>query len=220
MIMKPHEDHWVHTAGGEPSKWIREHATYASDDCLPWPFFRDSGVGRGRITVRHIGAFWSHRVMCEYVNGPPPTPKHQAAHECGNGHLACMNPLHLRWKTASENALDRAKHGTNRKRARRRKLTIEQVEQIKALKGIRTQMDLAAEYGVSDNAIRNIHAGRTWRDDARRERVFTVAEVLEIRKLADYIRHEDIGGMFSVHRSVIDRIVNGTTYADVVAVAA
>lgn len=208
------ESFWVHTAAGPAAQWIRDHANYAGDDCIAWPFTRDSHVGRGRIGRKGGGGFWAHRVMCEYVKGTPPTPKHQAAHSCGNGHLACMNPNHLSWKTGSQNALDRAKHGTNRKRLRRFKLTPEQVAEIKAAKGFVTQVELAARYGVSDNAIRNIHAGRTWKGDTPPIRLFTDAEVAEVRKLADYISLHDIAQMFNVSWHVVSRIVAGKTYRD------
>jgi len=33
-----------------------------------------------------------------------------AHHSCGNGHLGCVNPKHLYWGDASQNAKDAAKH--------------------------------------------------------------------------------------------------------------
>jgi hypothetical protein len=52
------------------------------------------------------------RVMCKLAHGPAPTPKHHAAHSCGKGHEACINPKHLRWATPRENAADAKLHGT------------------------------------------------------------------------------------------------------------
>lgn len=85
------ETHIVHTAKGNAPKWIRDHADYQSDECLPWPFAIDANVGRGRISFHVDGELlgcWAHRVMCEYVKGPAPADKPQTAHSCGNGHLA------------------------------------------------------------------------------------------------------------------------------------
>lgn len=213
MIMQLHQDHWVHTANGEPSQWIRDHAIYAGDDCIVWPFCRDPGVGRGRIAVRHIGAFWSHRVMCEYVQGPMPEDRPWVAHSCGNGHLGCMNPNHLSWKTRSANALDRAIHGTNVGPGRRRhKLTADQVAEIRRMKGHKTQMALAALFGVSDNAIRNIHAGRTWGPPKpRREAPLTLREVAEIRSLkADgKLLNREIAERYNITAGMVTQIFYG-----------
>src|SRR3972149_10759839 len=79
--------------------------------CLIWPF-STNGTGYGRLGVDGKG-YYAHRYMCELVNGPPPTPDHEASHDCGNGHLGCVHPRHLEWKTASENHLDRRRHGTH-----------------------------------------------------------------------------------------------------------
>ena len=95
---------------GKTFAWLIARVDYQGDDCLPWPFCRDGRVGRGRMG--HEGKRpWAHRLMCELAHGPPPTPKHQAAHECGKGHYGCVNPRHLAWKTNSENQLDRRKNG-------------------------------------------------------------------------------------------------------------
>jgi hypothetical protein len=96
---------------GGAFQWLVAYAGYDEPDCLIWPFCRNSRVGRG-----HLGyngrQYWAHRLMCELVNGPAPTPKHQASHTCGKGHTGCVHPGHLKWKTNSENQADRAKHGT------------------------------------------------------------------------------------------------------------
>jgi hypothetical protein len=48
------------------------------------------------------------RLVCEEVNGPPPTLEHHAAHNTPNGCIGnlCVNGGHLRWATPSENTLD------------------------------------------------------------------------------------------------------------------
>lgn len=198
---------------GKTIQWIRDHLNYQGDDCLPWPFSKDGGVGRGRIGYNGK-MHWSHRLMCEMVHGEPPTPAHHAAHNCGNGHLACMNPRHLEWKTGSDNALDRRRHGTNRTRPSKRKLTLEQVEEIRRQKGVETQMALAARFGVSDNAIRNIHAGRTWKPD-QKEHIFTADEIREIRRRGTTELAGDLAKEFKSNRNSIVRIIRGQTYKHV-----
>ena len=47
------------------------------------------------------------RIICEETNGPPPTPKHEAAHKrncCGR---MCVNGNHLYWATRVENERDK-----------------------------------------------------------------------------------------------------------------
>lgn len=148
---------WVHTALGKAPKWIRDHAAHKGKDCLPWPFSRDKSYGRGRIG-RKVGGrtdlHWAHRLMCEYVKGPPPTTKHQAAHNCGNGHLACVNPNHLEWKTNTQNQLDRTLHGTQHPRGQpRNKLSADQIASIRALRHEKTQIQLAEMFRVKRGTI-------------------------------------------------------------------
>src|SRR4051812_5100930 len=96
---------------GEAVAWLREHALYCGDDCLIWPFSRARGYGNFGYLGKNI---YAHRFMCELIHGPAPTPDHHAAHSCGNGHKACVNPMHITWKTSSENMRDKELHGTTR----------------------------------------------------------------------------------------------------------
>lgn len=82
---------------------------FKGDECLYWPF---------KVPKEGYPSFWhngkshrAHRYVCEAKNGLPPTAAHEAAHSCGNGHLGCINPGHLRWATRKENAADRSLHG-------------------------------------------------------------------------------------------------------------
>lgn len=137
---------------GKAYQWVLAHQNYAGDDCLPWPFAKNwDGYGMfGYLGKQRKSA----RFMCELVNGPPPTPKHQAAHSCGNGNKGCMNPRHLSWKTASENQLDRRLHGTSKKSGNpRRRLTIPQIEEVRRLKGVVSQLDLARRFSVTRSVI-------------------------------------------------------------------
>ena len=79
--------------------------------CFFWPHTRTTA---GYGTIGSFGETrYVHRIICERVHGPAPSPKHHAAHSCGNGHLGCTTPDHLRWATPNENATDRNKHGTD-----------------------------------------------------------------------------------------------------------
>lgn len=147
---------------GKTIQWIRDHVAYAHDDwCLIWPFSTIRGYGNFVYLQKR---YYAHRFMCELVHGAPPSPKHQAAHSCGSGHIGCVNPRHLSWKTQSENQLDCRDHGTQTKHngGNRGRLTMEIADEIRSLKGIKTQWEIAGEYKVSESTVSDIWLGRTW----------------------------------------------------------
>lgn len=89
---------------GAPEAWVRENSAHQGDDCLFWPFGSPrNGYGQVRISGVDMSA---SRFMCIVAHGAPSPENLHAAHSCGHGHLGCVNPKHLRWATASENALD------------------------------------------------------------------------------------------------------------------
>jgi len=140
--------------------WIVANKDHDGVECLVWPFSRVVDTGRGQ--VGHDGKVRrAHRLMCEIVNGPPPSPEHHAAHECGNGHLGCINPKHLSWKTPSENQQDRTRHG--RRKDFKRKLTTTQVAEIILLENSDTKENIAKRYGVSRMTVSKIHGGHFWK---------------------------------------------------------
>lgn len=148
---------------GSPSRFLREVVlTYRENKCLSWPFARTvNGYGH----IREGNDDWAaHRYVCFKVHGPPPSPKHEAAHSCGNGHLGCVSPQHLRWATASENYDDSREHGTwaHGERHGQHKLTAGQVREIRAHWPGMTQKSLAEEYGVSAGYISHIVRRKTW----------------------------------------------------------
>lgn len=155
-------------------RWIRRHLDHQDKEfCVIWPFSRAQNgypqVGKAKVTVT--------RIMCEHRHGPAPTPGHQAAHSCNNGHNGCANLWHLDWKTPAENQLDRGDKGIRRQR----KLTLEQVDEIRAVRGRERTVDTAERFGVTEANIRQIQSGKTWRQDNKPKRALTVAEVQTIR---------------------------------------
>jgi hypothetical protein len=145
-------------APGEAKRYLREVVlAYEGDECLIWPFARLRGYAmwRGKIVSR---------IACEEHNGPPPTPKHEAAHSCGNGAKGCVTKRHTSWKTRTENEADKVIHGT-RLRGERcgwAKLTAAQVHKIRALKGTMLQREIADQFSVSRQTINEIHTGKKW----------------------------------------------------------
>lgn len=151
-------------ANGAVMAWIEQHATYRGEDCLFWPFGKFSN-GYGAVNNDPRGRVAS-RVMCHAAHGKPPTPDHEAAHSCGNGHLACVSPNHLSWATALENDEHKNMHGTRNSGARngRAKLSEDTVLHILTLlsRGFSHAL-IAAWVGVSRSTITRIATGKAWR---------------------------------------------------------
>jgi hypothetical protein len=140
------------------------HAALGSetDECLLWPFSMASGRPRIKINRHwHIAS----RYICEHAHGVAPSAKHEAAHSCGNGHLGCMNPRHIRWATKIENENDKIAHGTHNRGQRHgiAKLTEQAVLEIKrGLQSGESERSLASIFSVSRGAINSIREGRSW----------------------------------------------------------
>lgn len=143
------------------TKWICEHVSYNEDDCLIWPFSRNRGYGNLKYGDK---IHYAHRVMCTLAHGDPPTPKHEAAHSCGNGRNGCVNPKHLSWKTRAENHDDAFKHGTayTPRGLPRAKLTKDKAIEIHSLKGVLSQNKIAKQFGVTYSTVSKIHRGELW----------------------------------------------------------
>lgn len=134
---------------------------FASHECLRWPF----SAFKGRAVIWRDGQNVAvTRLLCEEMYGPPPTPEHQAAHSCGKGHEACVNPAHISWKTPVENASDKVTHGTQNKGENhgRAKLSEEDVHRIRALPAILSARQIARQFGVSHTAVTLIRKGKNW----------------------------------------------------------
>ena len=133
-----------------------------TDDCLIWPYSRQGG-GYGSI-CRHGKWRTVASLVCEDLYGQPPTPQHEAAHSCGNGHLGCVNPRHLRWATHSENLADRVEHGTANRGERHgnAKITRHDVRAIRMMAGKRSQREIAEALGTTRNIVQRVIYGETW----------------------------------------------------------
>jgi len=147
---------------GEPLRWLNDHSGYEGDDCLTWPYARNKGK-EGVVTFRgrQISA---SRAMCIIVHGDPPGRDYDAAHSCGNGHLACVTPKHLRWATRKENLADMESHGTKMKGEKSpiAKLTEADVREIRNLRGRFTLDQLGSAFGVNRATIHLIHTRKNW----------------------------------------------------------
>lgn len=166
-----HYHRWIRHGdplGGKPTPGFREKfirdvvIPYNGTGCLIWPFAKQSS-GHAQTSWNGKRAS-AHRVICEIVNGPPPTPNHEAAHSCGKGHLGCVTPAHLRWKTHAENMAEMVTHGTSVKGGKNWSalLTEGDIPFIRSLKGVERQSDIAKRYGVHPTTISQIWRGKSW----------------------------------------------------------
>lgn len=146
---------------GAPLAWLKGHVAHEGADCLIWPFARHPD---GRAHMRMGGrTVKPSRQMCELVHGPAPTPQHEAAHGCGNGHGGCVHPRHLRWATPVENAADKRSHGTIIAGERHYAARLTEVE-VRAIRASSSRLtDLARKYGVGLPCIQKVRDGDSWR---------------------------------------------------------
>jgi hypothetical protein len=153
--------------GHKPSKvtaWLEAAAKHEGDDCLIWPFARDHNGYGVRVTKGHTQT--ASRAICLLAHGEPPTPKHHAAHTCNAGHLGCVNPRHLTWKTAKENAADKFGAGTQPlgETHYKAKLTAEQIRQMRdeIAAGDQPVTVIARKYGLHPGSAYGIRDRKRW----------------------------------------------------------
>lgn len=149
------------TPKGAPSAFLNDALKSNTDDCIEWPFYKNSGgygiIRQGEKTIV------AHRVCLTLAYGEPPTPEHQASHApviCHN--RACINPRHLSWKTRTENNHDTFLDGTHNRgeRSGRSKLTVKEVRAIRT--DTRPHRKIATDYEVGATTIHSIKSGKNW----------------------------------------------------------
>ena len=149
----------AYPARGTIEAFLQKALAHTGTDCLFWPF-GTNGRGYGQIR-RSKKSLLVHRLICRAHHGAPPTPSHESAHSCGNGHRGCISPKHLRWATRAENASDLVAHGTLR--GNNAKLTNAQVLEIfrRAAAG-ENQRVLAAEFCIAQTCVSLIKRQARW----------------------------------------------------------
>lgn len=119
------------------------------------------------VRISHEGTATAkciHRLICEAFHGPPPTPKHHAAHN--DGTRTNNDPSNLRWATPSENSVDTFRHGTARCGGLPGgcKLTPSDVQEIRGLIASGgSNRRIAKRFGVAHATISAIRLGESWR---------------------------------------------------------
>ena len=145
-------------SNGSPAKFVEESIKDPGPDCIIWPFFK-SKAGYGQ--VEKDGNVWpAHRFALILFTGVDHKHLNAAHGPCNTP--ACINPLHLSWKTQKENCADKHRDGTAQigERGPNAKLTEDEV--LKILQDPRSQRKIAADYGVHQTQISLIKRGRNW----------------------------------------------------------
>ena len=152
------------TYRGEARKWVEDHKDYVGDDCLIYPYNRTrDGYAVWKEGYR-TKTIYIHNLYCEHKHGPCPPDKQEAGHTCGNGHLGCVNPNHVRWVTRKENEADKKLHGTYQTGEKNPSVKIDEgrAKLILALKGKFSQIEIARIVGTSRRNVSNVQTGATW----------------------------------------------------------
>jgi hypothetical protein len=133
--------------------------TTSIQGCLLFNKTRENGYGYFCINGRVLGA---HRVMWQLLYGKIPDGKY-VCHTCD--HRSCIKPNHLFLGTAKENMQDASRKGRTPRGEKqgRSKLTWGQVAEIRGLKDILPQSEIAIKFNVSQMTVSHIHRGNTWR---------------------------------------------------------
>lgn len=143
---------------GSSEKFLREHVSFTSDDCLIWPF-RKVASGYGLAVIGGVQKRAS-RWMCILAHGDPIPASLVAAHSCGNP--SCVNPGHLRWATNYENSQDTIRHGRTPYGERSRKTTLT-AQDVADIRSAPPEIEILCErYSVSRGCISKIRHGSRW----------------------------------------------------------
>lgn len=152
------------TPPGDPERFVRDIAfNYEGSACLEWPYARSS-TGYATLKIGFGKNAMVSRIVCQHANGDAPTPQHEAAHSCGNGHLGCVNPRHLSWKTHMDNEADKRLHGTLQRGERNGKTRLTEVE-VRAVRADRGKVPIretASIYGISEVCVSQIQNRKRW----------------------------------------------------------
>lgn len=146
---------------GRPAAFLKELCANPPSECVPWPFCM-SGAGYGQIKKgkRMYGA---HREALRLYAGEPPYPKMVAAHDPVNcKSRRCVNPLHLRWASHKQNQQDRLIEGTHCRGVRSPRAKLSREDVLAIVQDKRSRRSVAADYGVTPEAISHIMLGKNW----------------------------------------------------------
>jgi hypothetical protein len=153
------------------------------------------GIMRGR-GLRNVSlcvgakpkSYAVHRLVALAFLGPPPSDRHQVAHNDGN---ASNNRLvNLRWATPAENSFDQVRHGTQKGHHHGRGGALTDAQVLAIRSDHRTEASVARDYGIAPGTVGQIRRRETYKHlkagtkdyvPPRPRRVFSDDDVRAIR---------------------------------------
>ena len=135
-------------------------STILTDDCIEHPQLTTVGI-YSQIGYKQK-TYLAHRLSLALKENGKLSRKEQCCHNCGNA--TCVNPKHLRWGDAFENAADKEKHGTAPRGERNPNahLTAADAKEIYAQKGKVAVQEVAKKFNVKSGTIYQIWNGYSW----------------------------------------------------------
>ena len=146
---------------GDKERFLKSILSLETDDCILSP----EGTSGYWSFNKNGTQILAHRWVCLQANGPAPDKQSMAAHTCGNGHLGCVNPRHLCWKTPTQNAADKHVHGTAQIGERNASAKLKETD-IPIIRKLAEQLsfrEIARRFGVGRVAIRAVVRRKTWK---------------------------------------------------------
>ena len=145
--------------------WIKfwEQTKLQPSGCVEWTGFRnDKGYGRTRVGNRK--KMLCHRIAWVMLHGPIPEDL-QVLHDCDNPPCLC----HLHLGTNTDNNREMMERGRFKpapvrigERSNFSKLTQDQVQEIRRLRGTMSQASIGKIFGVRQSTVSLIHSGKNW----------------------------------------------------------
>ena len=137
------------------------HMKQTDSGCWEWRGSSSKGYGRFRFSA---SGPWvrAHRHSFELLNGAIPEGQ-IVCHRCDNP--PCINPNHLFLGTHHSNAIDRESKGrgnSGRKYFRLRGGRLSQSQVIAIRSNLKSNGEIAADYGVSSQYVGRIKRGKMW----------------------------------------------------------
>lgn len=152
------------TARGKVTAWLEDLVSRSEfpEECITWPYSID-GNGYALYSTARTSEFPTNkatRYICFRVHGEPASKEHHAAHSCGKGHEACVNPGHLSWKTPGENLQDKIAHGTHMYGDAHPSTKFSDAVALAIRADKRPVPVICSAFGISDSQARKIRSGR------------------------------------------------------------
>jgi hypothetical protein len=142
-------------------QWLRDAIQQETDECIIWPFHSVSGYGVVAFNGKPTPA---HRVALILATDQNHAEMYACHGECHN--RSCINPRHLGWQTAKQNAADKHRDGTSQEGANHplTRLTEDDVIVIRQRRHSgEIYRTIASDYGMTISAIQYICTGKSFR---------------------------------------------------------